>query len=383
MDFGPPPRYTPSSSKRSAWKRPKPKVYECNERDAMRFYETSYNEYKRNKEDAEDRRRTEANRDILTSHPLSWRASSQSRERPRPSREQEERTRDPFKREGSMSGFNTGESSSDGRTRLNNQSATEIDDSFQNRLDKLKKLREELGLPQQGQENGTAESYSSSLRKSAVRETTESGNKSSISSESRFGSTKKSALAVEEDDDIPSYRSRRAKATPSKDEDEPKENKWSKFSSYKEKRQEDPEPDVVDPEEYTYKAKSRSDGWRSKLADDLSKCDLYENIDKERKTSPFSIRKNDYSFKSSANGDVNGDSSFSSRSAYKSDRSSDIGGASKSFSSASASSSSYKSKAVDMSDDFDMDDSIIASLGKKLPSSAEILERISKMQLDD
>jgi len=352
----------------------------------MRFYETSYNEYRRNKDDAEDRRRTEANRDLLSSHPLSWRSASQSRERPKSSREQEEeRTRrDPFKREGSLSGFNSTESSSaDGRTRLNNQSATEIDDSFQNRLDKLKKLREELGLPQQEQ-NGTAESYSSSLRKSAVRETGESASKSSLSSESKYGSTKKSALAVEEDDDISSYRSRRAKATPSREEEAPKENKWSKFSSYKEKRQDDPEPDVVEPEEYTYKAKSRSDGWRSKLADDLSKCELYENIDKERKApSPFSIRKKDYSFKPSANGDVNGDSSFSSRSAYKSDLSSDIGGGSKSYSAASASSSSYKSKAVDMSDDFDMDDQLIASLTKKMPSSAEILERISKMQLDD
>jgi len=326
----------------------------------MRFYETSYNEYRRNKEDAEDRRRVEKNRDLTSEHPLSWRSVSQSRERPRPSREEEAPKRDPFKREGSFGSFTTPDSKSDGPTRLNSQSATEVEDMFQGRLDRLKKLREELGLPQQ---NGIVESSSSASKSS------ESGYKSSLSSESKFGSAKKSALAVEEDTEVPSYRSKsRARATPVKDEEEPKENKWTKFSSYREKREQDPEEDIVAPEEYTYKAKSRSDGWRSKLADDLSKCDLYENIDREKK-SPMPTRRNDYSFKSSARSDVNGDSGFS--------------GSSTSYSSASASGKSYKSKAIDMSDDYDVEDSVIASLTKKLPSSAEILERISKMNLDD
>jgi len=366
MNYGgpPPPRY--SSAKKSTWKRPKPKIYDCNERDAMRFYETSYNEYKRNKEDAAERKRVESNRDILSEHPLSWRAHSMTRERPRPSREEDDMPkRDPFKKESSYSGLES--SNSSGHTRLNSQSATEVEDTFQARLDKLKKLREELGLPQQ---NGTAET-SSSLSKSSAKESSESGFKSSFSSESKYGSTKKSALAVEDDDEVPSYRSRsRAKATPSKDEESSRESRWTKYSSYKEKREEDPEPDVASPDEYTYKAKSRSGGWRSKLADDLSKCELYDNIDKEKSTT-FSLPKNDYSSKFSAKSELNGDSGFSSSSG------------SKSFSSTSASSSSYKSKAMDMSDDFDMDDSVIANLSKKLPSSAEILERISKMNLDD
>lgn len=347
------------------WKRPKPKVYECNERDAMRFYESSYNEYKRNKEDAIERKKVESSRDILTEHPLSWRAHSLTRERPKPREDEDMPRRDRFKKEGSHGLLSSNESS--GHTRLNSQSATDVDETFNARLDKLKKLREELGLPQQ---NGTAET-SSSLSKSSARETSESGYKSSFSSESKYGSTKKSALAAEEDDEIPSYRSRsRAKALPAEEEETTRENRWTKYSSYKEKREEDPEPEVASPDEYAYKAKSRSGGWRSKLADDLSKCELYDNIDKEKSTS-FSLPKSDYSSKFSAKSEMNGDSGFSSSSG------------SKSFSSASASSSSYKSKAIDMSDDFDMDDSIIATLNKKLPSSAEILERISKMNLDD
>lgn len=403
MDL-PTPRYS-SSSKRSAWKRPKPKVYECNERDAARFYEASYNEYKRNKEDAETRKRTESSRDILAEHPLSWRAASATRERAKPSKEEEKSRIDPWKREGSLSRFSSAvESKSEGHTRLNSQSATDRDESYQDRLEKLKKLREELGLPTQ---NGTDESSSTALSKSSAKETSElsfnrasstvpsksfaketseSSFNSSYLSTGKIGSIRKLPSSGQEDDEDSSYtpRSRRAQATPSKDEEAPKENKWSKYSSYREKRAEDPEPEFVDPQEYTHKAKSRSDGWRAKLADDLSKCDLYDNIDKERKSpAPFSLKKNDFSFKPSTNGDVNGESSFSSRSAFKSDFSSELGVSSKSFSAASASSSSYKSKAVGISDDLDTDDSVIELLSKKLPSSAEIMERINKMNLDD
>lgn len=350
---------------KSNWKRPKPKIYDCNSRDLENFYQNSYGEYlslKRDREARDLERDRRGDPEELTRRFEQRRASSLvygEDDRPRthrliPNRQTSNdgsSAEHSFLRsrlESSLDSGGISESSRIGESRssagrhvsfggnLNAPDGNEEMASIETRLERLRKLREDLGLPSDN--NGGASMSSSST----VTETESRGRDSS-----RFG---RSGSAMRSDS--------RSRASPAH------ETSSSSYSSRTE----------------------RSSAMRNG-ADEGSSY-LPPRRDEQTSSSYTSRRAGGDEGSSYTSRRAGGDegSSFSSKSSYssKSNLGGDTNGYKDSYESSSSSRKSRSRVEKPSLDGIDMnfdDDALLTDVKKKFPSSSEILERIRGMDI--
>lgn len=185
---------------KSSWKRPKPKIYDCNTRDLENFYTSSYNEYLNAKQDIRSRdleRDRRGDAETLTRRFEQRRASSLvygEDDAPRqhrfiPSRQTSNdgsssnehshlrsamansSTEESYVRDGRSSTSSSRNTSYN--TSLNAPDSNQEMASIESRLERLRKLREELGLPGETAGSSSTNAASSSIL-SSTRMTTES-----------------------------------------------------------------------------------------------------------------------------------------------------------------------------------------------------------------
>ena len=328
---------------KSNWKRPKPKIYDCNTRDLESFYQSSYNDYLNTKSDILARQRERQDRgdaEQLTQRFERRRASSLvygEDDTPRqhrfiPARQNSNEgtsgqsytatrsrigraeatttTSDDISREPrstTSASRSVTFSSSVGTSDSSDQMA-----SIEQRLEKLRKLREELGLPAEINPNGTASVSSSILS------TTET-------SSSRQ----------------PSPSPMEARESRSKD-------KWTKTTTVRSDSRTRASP-ARSTTESSYSTKSERSTLRNGLDDEMPSY-----------------------------------SSRTSRTAGGTDSSS-FNGLGNSYESSTSSTRSRKRVEKPSLDGIDLtvdDDALLTDVKKKFPSSQEILERIKNMEMD-
>lgn len=392
------------------WKRPKPKVYECNVRDAERFYNESYKTYLAEKEEGAARaaraksydttfqseffphlvagsvRRDTNARANLDLPPLPPSLSESTR-----ARLEAELCPRPTDNEPSFTARTAGLPAHDSVRDAN---------TLDERLDRLKKLREGLGLPPEPVGSTAHALRSGSLGRSGG---------------GAGGGVGAKAVSVNEDVDL--YKSERT--TKSRVERTPEESS-SSYTLRSERTARvngtaGPTDDYkfksdLTTNDYKFRSERTTDDlgggsssyskYKSELQTDDYKGGSGRTLDvsssrlerAQRNISPPKLerKRDDYSFSSSAADKTDRYSALSSG-GDKSDRfsalSSSAGEKSERFSSLStskgAASSSSSSRKVEQDVEVEVDDDKLASMMKKMPSSQEILERISKMELDD
>ncbi|XP_069173820.1 uncharacterized protein [Procambarus clarkii] len=345
------------------WKRPKPKVYDCNVRDAERFYQENYKRYLSEKEEAAAKaarsRSIDSDKIEFYPHlragpirrdPSSRSSSTRSDFPPIP----------PSQPEGFKSRLDSDRSSAETSFTSRVEGLPSYDSahdssSLEERLERLKRLREELGLPADTK-TGYASSSLSARSGSATRTTGsglgdfETSYKSERTSRSAAGGGPEETSSYS----FKSEKSSRMNGTGGLGED------------YKLKSERNTDGYRIKSErgtdDYKYKSESNND---YKLPTRLVEFELPKVERKPLNLSPKLERKKDYSFASSAE--------------KKADRFSSLSSAGTSTSVSGGRSS--RRVAADL--EIDDDDTSVVDMMKKLPSSQDILERISKMDLDD
>ncbi|XP_053641220.1 uncharacterized protein [Cherax quadricarinatus] len=337
------------------WKRPKPKVYECNIRDAERFYQESYKHYLSEKEEAAAKaaRARSIDTDKIEFYPHlragPIRRGSPSSRPPVP----------PSPPEGFRSHHDTDRSSAEISFTSRLEGLPTYDSSKDNfsieeRLERLKRLRAELGMPSDTK-TGYASSSAVSTRSDSATRTTGSG----LGDFETYKSERTSRSVADGTPDEASYtfksqRTSRMNGTGGLGED------------YKLKTE-------VGTDDYKFKSERSTDDYKSrsdhtndyKLPSRSVEFELPRIERKPLTLSPkLDRKKDDYSFKSSTE--------------KKADRFSSLSSAG---SSSSATGRSSRKVIADL--EIDDDDTSVVDMMKKLPSSQDILERISKMDLDD
>ncbi|XP_071520984.1 uncharacterized protein [Panulirus ornatus] len=324
------------------WKRPKPRVYECNVRDAERFYQDCYKRYLSDKEDAAARaaraRSTEAEHSEFFPHlragPLRREASARPAVEPAELPPLPTPLAQAVKSRLSSDAVST-EVSFTGRAEgLPSYDPSKDDTTHEERILRIKRLKEELGLPPDSKPPPVPSI--SSVKSDASTRSAESGlgeYESSYKSER----TSRSLATGGGPDESSSYSFKSERSS-----------RMNGTSGLGERSAGD----------YKYKADRGSDDY--KLSSKSMDFELPKIERKPLNLSPkLERKKNDYSFSTEKKADR-----FSS------------------LSSAGGSSASSGRKAVaDL--DIDDDDTSVVDMMKKLPSSQDILERISKMDLDD
>ncbi|XP_063614517.1 uncharacterized protein LOC134787642 [Penaeus indicus] len=328
------------------WKRPKPKVYECNVRDAERLYQQSYQDYLKEKEFRAGRATSLGLEPTFYSHLVAGpirRETSKPPPAPPSYKAQEAR-----------------ESSAEAVTKLSSHEVVSSYDpakeaaSLEERLARIKRLREELGLP------GETQTGSSRVTTSLSRETRggaseyESSYKADKSSRANgddsysFKSERTSNYSRPGADDSYSFKSER-----SSNYSRPGIGEESSYSLKSERSSRAGAANGLSSDDYSFKSERKATEYKSSPKVERKQLDFDLGSKFDRKgldMSPKLDRKSDdYSFKSSA---------------------------------ASSSSSRARKNVVEKLD-FDDDDVDVMSMMKKMPSSQEILDRISKMDLDD
>lgn len=312
------------------WNRPKPRVYECNLRDAERMYQDNYKVYL-------------AEKDYRLRGPRDWSEDKLDRFA--------HLRAGPLRREQSAQPFSSRHETSSTvegiltRASLARDTPEELpatlkieskpvpaydpqkeNQSLEERLARLKKLREDLGLPQD------AEASRNTLRDSVSRSF---ANDTDSSYKSERTSRYRSAAASGATSDESSY-------------------------SFKSERS----------------AKVNGIGASSSAIDDYKRTPTFERKRVELDVTPKMERKT-----FSARKDLDDDFS-ASKTEKKTERFSKL-----SATTASSSSPVRSRKVITATEKLDLDDEVddaaLAKMMKKLPSSQEILERISKMDLDD
>jgi len=328
---------------RSNWRRPKPKIYDCNKRDLENLYQSSYGEYLSNKADIEARRLDREQRgdaEALARRFEQRRAASLSYgDDEQPRRFFGNRDLPNGASNHTESSFRTNTSSNDdgGRSFVRSSTSSSRQVSFntslndadeettgESRLARLRRLRQELGLPA---EAGAADSSLTS-KHSSTFETSRSSRRRSPS-ESRSGETSR-------------YRSERTTRTENVTRASPSRNGYERktYSSHTEGSTQNGLDDSA--KSYSYRSKAAG----SSELDDSSKTYSYRS-------------------KAAENSELDDMASFE----------------------ASVASRRKARKAVEKPslDGIDLeydDEALLADMRKKLPSSSEILERIKNMDMD-
>ncbi|XP_068247295.1 uncharacterized protein [Palaemon carinicauda] len=310
------------------WNRPKPRVYECNMRDVERIYQDNYKRYLDEKDYrlrgprdySEDRVDRFAH---LRAGPLRREQSAQ----PFSSRHETSSTVEGILTRASLARDKSEEAPS--TLKIDAKPVPAYDpqketQSLEERLARLKKLREDLGLPQDTESSRTTLRDSSASR--SLANDTDSSYKSERTSR---------------------YRSAAASGATS------------------------------DESSYSYKSE-RSAVKVNGSGDDYKRTPILERKRESYDLTPKTERKT-YSVKKDLDDDF---SSSLSKAEKKTERYSKL-----SATTASSSSPVRSRKVIAASEkldfDDDVDDAVLAKMMKKMPSSQEILERISKMDLDD
>lgn len=329
---------------KSNWKRPKPKIYDCNSRDLEKFYQNNYDEYLSAKSDIRSReleRERRGDAELLTRRFEQRRASSLvygEDDAPRnhrfvPARQtsNDGSTEHSYLRtrlensidDGAARDARTSSSSTRNVTFSNTLNAPDSNSemaSIETRLERLRKLREDLGLPSDVNSNQSSTS-TSSVRSSTLVNSTDSTGASASSSRRQLSP--------------PETRGRES-------------SRWTRQGS-------------------AVRSDSRS---RASPA-------------REGAESSYSSRTEKSTSSSMRNGlDDQGSSSYTSRSSRRG------GGDTNGYSSSYESSSGTKTRArvekptlegLDL--DYD-DEKMLTDVRKKFPSSKEILEKIRNMDID-
>lgn len=326
---------------RSNWRRPKPKIYDCNTRDIENFYQSSYGSYLNNKEDIRAReldRERRGDAESLTRRFEQRRASSlvygeddtprtrylSSRQTSNDGSGSNEHTmlRTSLQKssdEGAREAIRSSTSSTRNVSFSNSHSLNAPDQnsemaSIESRLERLRKLREELGLPSEINTNDASSSSMSSSVMSSI-ETSSANRQRRSPSETRGRETS---------------RFNRHGATTRSDS-------LSRTS-----------PTRTGTETSSYSSRSERTAARNGLDDSTSSY-----TSKSRTT---------------RGGDTNGFSSSS----YESPAISNTGRSRQRVEKPSL-------DGIDMNFD---DDALLTDMRKKIPSSSEILERIRNMEID-
>lgn len=334
------------------WSRPKLRVYECNLRDAERMYQESYKQYL-------------AEKDYRYKVDKSWSSDISDRFahlRAGPLR-RETSVQPPSSRYGEASSLvegilsrssvpkETTTSEPEETKKVEHKPISAYDPqkenaSLEERLERLKRLREDLGLPTD------TRSSQNTLRDSATR---------------TFANDVDSSYKSERSSRV---SNRAAAATGSMND----ESSSSSYSSYRSERASKANGigGTSSGEDYRY----RSDH----STDEFKVTPRSQRKNEEYNVTPKQERKS-YSSKADKTTE---DYSFSSKSEKKAERFSKLSATAASSSSPTRSRKAVAAAAVAEAADFDEnDDATVAKMMKKLPSSQEILDRISKMELDD
>lgn len=331
------------------WKRPKPKVYDCNVRDAERLYQQSYQDYLKEKEYRAGRSTSVSLEPTFYSHLVAGPIRREtSRPPPGPSSYKANEAR-----ESSLEAVSTKLSSHEVVSAYDpDKEAASLDE----RLARIKRLREELGLP--GETQGASRVTTSLTRESR-------GGASDF--ESSYKADKSSRA---NGDDSYSFKSERTSnySRPGADD--------SSYSFKSERSSNYSRPGAGEESSYSFKSEKSSRANASNGDDYSFRSERKTN---EYKSSPKVERKQL---------DFDLGSKFERKGlnmSPKLDRKSDDYSFSKSSATAASSSSSSSRARKNMVEklDFDDDDADVMSMMKKMPSSQEILDRISKMDLDD
>lgn len=372
------------------WKRPKPRVYECNVRDAERFYQETYKDYLQSKDFAA-RRASEDRTRVVDDEPASrWslRRTNSLVDSPGDSF-----VRDNLRNGSTSSSYfdsaATGPSRSRGEDSYSSSSLRsssvvnqrrESPDgeiaTIEQRLQRLRKLREDLGLPS---ETGGGISFSSTSNASSSRASARQSPPLETSRRSRVAES------------TTSYSSTRGGSTSRDPDTYGVSERGSKYTS-----KYSADDDSASSSRYSSKygngddASSRTSKYASKYKDDE---------DSYSRTSDVGSRTNGRSvtFSSSTGAKDDSDSYSSYKSSAKSasrkydaDDDSSYGSSGKSSYKSSAESKTYKSSGKGLASssaaDDDMgnydDDELLSSIKKKFPTSDEILQRIKKLDDD-
>ena len=302
------------------WKRPKPRIYECNVRDAERFYQECYKDYLQNKEYAA-RRAAEESEPRYGMHRsnsmLHQRADSESREGLD--------TALRFFSDDSLKPNSSYRASS--VSHQNGRGSPESDlSSVEQKLQRIRKLREDLGLPT---ETSNDVAYKSSSNRVNIRQTSPMEMRSNEASYS-ISSTGNQLRGGDSDDSFRTKYSSRNSGS-SLDKYGSERNNYASSST----------------EEFS-RPNGKSVSFSSK--EDFGSSKRYNKFNDD-----------------SAYGASEGTS-------YKSSKSSSFKGGRK----AAAAASSMNDDSLETYDD----DEFISNLKKKFVSSNEILERIKKMDDD-
>lgn len=458
------------------WKRPKLRVYDCNVRDAERFYQDSYKHYLSEKEDATRRaaraRSMEASRATTEFYPHLLAGSFKREAREDINRQINLPPLPPALAEAAKSRWEADHKVPETSFSAKQENLADFDPrdsaSIEERYQKLRRLREELNLPAEGAESsalgslrsgsvgaggGYGAEKSSYMSEQSSRTMAPSGGSDDASSYS-FRSERTSRMNgnAEGDDRYSRYktdvstseykrgggdqnsydyrmRSERGGDQNSSEYRFRSERGGDQNSLEYKPRSERPgaseqktyeyrtrsERGGGDQNSYEYKSRSERGGAGQNSYEYKSRGERGGGDQNSYEYKPRSERgagevtSTDYKFKSERGGDSSDyksrfelktddykpskavdfdlpkadrkkdDYSFSSSSDRKTDRYSSLS------SSAAASSSTEKKSFASTSkdDDKEVDDDNVSDMMKKLPSSQEILERISKMELDD
>ncbi|KAL7648193.1 UNVERIFIED_CONTAM: hypothetical protein RMT77_000096 [Armadillidium vulgare] len=373
------------------WKRPKPRVYECNIRDAERFYQQSYKEYLDAKEWA-NRKASDDRSYISDDSRWTLRRTNSLTDSADYNTDRNSYLNSNIgaKQYGEDSYTSSMRSTSMAGTRK--QSPPSDVSSIEERLQKLQRLRSELGLPSSEISSQTSTKVKFSLPSPTASTTNLSRNRTftspdprerrgktvDVSSSSSYSSTRGGGRAYATDLSSDSYgdsgaeRSSRFKSKYSYEDSSDlgsTQNGTERSSRFASKYKLEDSTDATPKQNGT----ERSSKYASKYSyEDSSDIRPKQNgIGSSYSTKDESDK---YSFKSSLKSDKkynDDDSSYT----YKSPKS-DIGG-SKSYA------SSRKTPAVEDNDIEDYDaDAFLSNIKKKFPTSEEILERIKKMDSD-
>ena len=413
------------------WKRPKPRVYECNVRDAERFYQDSYKQYLSEKEEAARRAGRARSMDVARGatefypHLLAGSFKREARDDvvrqlnlpPLPSALEEAAKSkwEPDYRvpETSFTAKQEGLADFDPRDTA----------SIEERYQKLRKLREELNLPAEGAESSALNSLrSGSLGIGAGGAAGYGAEKDSYMSER----TTRTVATSGGPEEASSYSFRSAKMNGNAGgaaEGYKYKAESSTTSEYKrggdqgtsEYRFRSERGATGDQNSLEYRPKSERTAAGEQSSTYEYKSRLNRGGDGEQKTYEYKTRserstdQNSYEYKPRSERGADSGSDYKSRFELKSDdykskavdfdlpktdRKKDDYSFSSSndrkterfsrLSSRTASASKEKSLASSRKvDDKELDDDNVSDMMKKLPSSQEILERISKMELDD
>jgi len=336
--------------KLSTWKRPKPRIYDCNRRDLENLYKPSYEEYKTTKADREARTRDWDERGGLEGISRRFeqrRANSLAGpdEDSSYSRSQHTTTESSYRQTQNAAGgggdHDSGRSfvrSTTSNSRQVNFDDSSADDNYEARMEKIKQLRRDMGLPA---EAGASVASSSTVesRYSARNETNDRSSPSEART-SRFLKTESSSRSTNAGRRSPMHGDHESKSSYSSKYESSRQNgvdDLGKKSSYSSKYESSTQNGIEDSSRGRFSSRSGAD-------DDSSMK---------------------YSFKSSRSKASDGDDLEAFESSINS-RLKDRKRVEK-----------PTLDGIEIDDDF-----LLKDISKKIPSSSDILERIKNMDID-